>query len=249
MRALTVTVSPRLPVGGASPHGGRVQSVNGDDDVARCAPGWWSGPTATHRLGDHAVLVPVKAFAHAKRRLTAALCDDDRRALVRRMAEQVLRAAAPFPVAVVCDDPEVAAWARGHHALVLWEPGRGLNGAVQSGVAQLAARGVRRVVVAHADLPMARDLPRLAGFDGVTLVPDRRDDGTNVIELSTGAGFRFSYGPGSFARHLAECERLALAVRVVREPLLSYDVDWPSDLSEPVLAEDGDQHAYRWTRR
>ncbi len=62
--------------------------MNGDDDVARCAPGWWSGPTATHRLGDHAVLVPVKAFAHAKRRLTVALCDDDRRALVRRMAER-----------------------------------------------------------------------------------------------------------------------------------------------------------------
>ena len=226
-----------------------MQRVNGDDDVARPAPGWWSGPAATRRLGDHAVLVPVKAFAHAKRRLTVALGDDDRRALVRRMAEQVLRAAAPFPVAVVCDDPEVAAWARDHDALVLWEPGRGLNGAVHSGVAQLAARGVRRVVVAHADLPMARDLPRLSGFDGVTLVPDRRDNGTNVIELATGTGFRFSYGPGSFARHLAECDRLALAVRVVREPLLSYDVDWPSDLSERVLTAGRDQRADRSTHR
>ena len=220
-----------------------MQHVNGDDGVAGSAPGRPGGAAATHRLGDHAVLVPVKAFTHAKRRLTVALSDDDRIALVRRMAEQVLRAAAPFPVAVVCDDEEVAAWARGHHALVLWEPGRGLNGAVQSGVAQLAERGVRRVVVAHADLPMARDLPHLAGFDGVTLVPDRRDDGTNVIELSTGAGFRFSYGPGSFARHLAECERLELAVRVVRAPFLSYDVDWPSDLSERELTGGGDQRA------
>ncbi len=187
------------------------------------------------------MLVPVKAFAHAKRRLTVALGDDERRALVRRMAEQVLRAAAPFPVAVVCDDAEVADWARGHDALVLWEPGRGLNGAVQSGVTQLAQRGVRRVVVAHADLPMARGLADLAGFEGITLVPDRRDDGTNVIELPTDAGFCFSYGPGSFARHRAECDRLELAVRVVREPFLSYDVDWPSDLSERVLSGGGDQ--------
>lgn len=215
--------------------------MNGDDDVARTAPEPPLDPTTPLRLGDHVVLVPVKAFTHAKRRLTVALADDDRRALVRRMAEHVLRAAAPLPVAVVCDDPEVAQWARGLNAHILWEPGRGLNGAVQSGVAQLAERGVRRVVVAHADLPLARDFAHLAGFDGVTLVPDRRDDGTNVIELPTDAGFRFAYGPGSFARHLAECHRLELAVRVVREPFLSYDVDWPSDLSERLLSAGGDQ--------
>lgn len=214
--------------------------VTGDDDVARTAPRSPNGATPPLRLGDHAVLVPVKGFAHAKQRLTVALGDADRMALVRRMAERVLRAAAPLPVAVVCDDPEVAEWARGQDALVLWEPGRGLNGAVQSGVAQLAELGVRRVVVAHADLPMARDLAGLVGFDGITLVPDRRDDGTNVIELPTGAGFRFSYGPGSFGRHRAECYRLGLAVRVVREPWLSYDVDWPSDLTDSVLAR-GDE--------
>ena len=216
--------------------------VTDGEDVAGTDPGS-SGSSASRRLGDHAVLVPVKAFALAKRRLTVALGDDERRALVRRMAEQVLRAAAPLPVAVVCDDPEVADWASGHGALVLWDPGRGLNGAVQSGVAQLAQRGVRRVIVAHADLPMARDLPRLAGFDGITLVPDRRDDGTNVVELPTGAGFRFSYGPGSFARHRAECDRLGLAARVMREPFLSYDVDWPSDLADSALTGGAEEPA------
>lgn len=204
--------------------------VTSDDDVAR-PPGPPAAGTASSPLvGRHAVLVPVKAFAHAKGRLTVALGDEDRRALVRRMAEQVLRAAAPLPVAVVCDDPEVAAWARGQHALVLWEPGRGLNGAVESGVGQLARMGVRRVVVAHADLPLARNLAGLVGFEGVTLVPDRRDDGTNVVELPTDAGFRFSYGPGSFARHRAECNRIGIPFRVLHEPSLSFDVDWPSDL-------------------
>ena len=185
--------------------------------------------------------MPVKSFAHAKGRLTSALDDADRRALVRRMAEQVLRAAAPLPVAVVCDDPEVADWARSQGAIVLWEPGRGLNGAVQSGVAQLAGLGVRRVVVAHADLPLARDLAGLVGFGGGTLVPDRRDDGTNVIVLPTGSGFRFSYGPGSFSRHLAEGRRLGLEVQVLREPSLSYDVDWPSDLPAAGGLAPGDQ--------
>jgi len=203
--------------------------VTGDEDVGH-APGTPLGTSTTPAAGPGAVLVPVKSFASAKHRLTAALGDEDRRALVRQMAEQVLRASAPLPVVVVCDDEEVAAWARAHGAHVLWEPGRGLNGAVQSGVAQLAGMGVRRVVVAHADLPRARRLADLADYGGVTLVPDRRDDGTNVIALPADVSFRFSYGPGSFARHHAECRRLGLAVRVRRDADLSYDVDWPSDL-------------------
>ena len=39
------------------------------------------------------------------------------------MADRVLAAAHPLPVAVVCDDNEVAEWAREHGALVVWEPG------------------------------------------------------------------------------------------------------------------------------
>jgi 2-phospho-L-lactate/phosphoenolpyruvate guanylyltransferase len=65
----------------------------------------------------------------------------------------------------------------------------------------------------------------------VTLVPDHRDNGTNVICVPAGAGFTFSYGPGSFARHGAEAHRLGLPLRVVREPSLSHDVDLPADLA------------------
>lgn len=181
-------------------------------------------------LGERAVLVPVKAFREAKQRLSGALTDGERESLVRRMAERVLRAAAPLPVAVVCDDTDVAAWARAQRALVVWEPGRGLNGAVHAGVERLSAMGVRRVVVAHGDLPRAAGLADLGPFDGVTIVPDRRGDGTNVIELPGACGFRFSYGPGSFQRHRAECERLGIPVRVLELPSLAYDVDVPGDL-------------------
>jgi 2-phospho-L-lactate guanylyltransferase len=181
-------------------------------------------------LGPEAVLVPVKRFAEAKVRLAAALPPDERAALAREMAAAVLLAARPLPVAVVCDDVDVAQWARLRGALVVWEPGRGLNGAVQSGVDQLAVAGVRRVVVAHADLPRAAGLARIASGDGVVLVPDRRHNGTNVVVVPTDAGFRFSYGPGSFDRHLDEARRLGLAVEVVDDPLLAFDVDLPDDL-------------------
>jgi 2-phospho-L-lactate guanylyltransferase len=185
-----------------------------------------------HLLGSRAVLVPVKAFSEAKRRLAPALSDTARGALVRSMAERVLRAAHPLPVAVVCDDTAVADWARRLGALVVWEPGRGLNGAVEAGVEHLSSMGVEHVTVAHSDLPRASGLGLLEPFDGVTLVPDRREDGTNVLRLPADSGFGFAYGPGSFARHLAECERLGLATRIVRDPGLVHDVDWPADLED-----------------
>jgi 2-phospho-L-lactate guanylyltransferase len=181
-----------------------------------------------------AVLVPVKSFTEAKVRLATALDVPSRAVLARQMAATVLAAAAPLPVAVVCDDPEVAEWARGEGAEVFWRPERGLNGAVADGVARYAERGVERVIVAHADLPLATHLGWVGEFDGVTLVPDRRDDGTNVICVPAASGFVFSYGPGSFGRHRAEAERLGLPVRVVRERRLGWDVDLPADLDLPT---------------
>ncbi|MBA3654105.1 MAG: 2-phospho-L-lactate guanylyltransferase [Actinobacteria bacterium] len=183
-----------------------------------------------------AVLVPVKAFADAKLRLATALSDHERSALARTMAERVIGAAGPLPVAVVCDDPGVAAWAAALGVHVITAPGRGLNRAVEGGVAHLAGRGCSQVIVAHADLPMAKDLAWVARWPGVTLVPDRRDDGTNVACVPTGTGFRFSYGAESFARHQHEARRLGLGLRIVRRADLAWDVDQPDDLLYPTPA-------------
>jgi 2-phospho-L-lactate/phosphoenolpyruvate guanylyltransferase len=104
---------------------------------------------------------------------------------------------------------------------------------VEAGVAHLARRGVERVVVAHADLPLARSLAWVGDFGGVTLVPDRHLDGTNVAGVPAGSGFRFAYGPGSFAAHRAEATRLGLPVRLVPDDALGWDVDVPADLDVP----------------
>lgn len=177
------------------------------------------------------VLVPVKSFGQAKLRLAPALPAAERSELARDMAAKVLAAAAPLAAWVVCDDDEVADWARGHGAAVLLRPGRGLNGAVADGVEHLAGEGFDQVIVAHADLPLATTLGWLADFDGVTLVPDRHDDGTNVACVPSAAGFAFAYGAGSFARHRAEAERLGLPLRIERDVPLGWDVDVPDDLS------------------
>jgi 2-phospho-L-lactate guanylyltransferase len=93
-------------------------------------------------------------------------------------------------------------------------------------------------VVAHADLPLATRLHWVAEFPGVTLVPDRRLDGTNVLAVPTEAGFTFAYGPGSFARHRAEAQACGLPARIVRDDRLAWDVDLPADLAWPTVGPD-----------
>jgi 2-phospho-L-lactate guanylyltransferase len=185
-----------------------------------------------------AVVVPVKAFADAKHRLAAVLGPDERAALARDLATRVVRAARGLDVFVVCDDEDVATWGKELGATVLWRPAAGLNDAAAHALGAVAVAGYAQVLVAHGDLPLAGDLTVALGFDGVTLVPDRHGDGTNVLVVPTDAGFVFRYGPGSFARHLAEAHRCGLAVRVLRDAALSWDVDVPDDLLPDPPADD-----------
>jgi 2-phospho-L-lactate guanylyltransferase len=175
------------------------------------------------------VVVPIRAFALGKARLADALDPAERAALARRLAERVLQAAAPLPVVVVSSDPDVRDWAVRQHATVLDDPGT-LDDAAAAGRDHFRAAGRSR---AHADLPDARGLDRLAR-DGarpvVALVPCHRDDGTPVLSVPTASEFHFAYGPGSFRRHAAEARRLGLGLRVVRDRDLAFDVDVPDDL-------------------
>jgi 2-phospho-L-lactate guanylyltransferase len=181
-----------------------------------------------------AVLVPVKAFHDSKLRLAPVLPQPERDRLARALASRVILAASPLPVSVVCDDHDVAAFAEALGAGVIWTPGRGLSGAVEEGVSRLGESGARMVVVAHADLPAAKGFGHIGDVDSrpdtITIVPDRRRDGTNVIAVPVGVGFRFSYGPGSFGRHVAEARRLGLPLEVLEDDDLAADVDWPTDL-------------------
>ena len=183
------------------------------------------------------VLVPVKAFTDAKARLASVLGDAERERLARWTSARVLAAAGELPTYVACDDDEVAAWATEHGASILWHPGVGLNAAVNDSVAELRDAGVTDVIVAHGDLPRAHSLAALAQPGTLTLVPDRRGDGTNVIALPTDMEFRFAYGPGSFQRHLDSAIAAGLSVRVRRDPLLALDIDTPSDLAHPLVQE------------
>lgn len=166
-----------------------------------------------------------------KTRLADALDIDQRRRLAIWMAEKVVAAAAPFPTRIITDDLEVAEWAQASRAGVI-DPGvRGLNPSVAAAVAATACEGYDRAIIAHADLPAAQSLTALDG-DGVMIAPDAARDGSNVLGVPTDAGFEFHYGPGSFAAHSSEAERVGLTLTVVDDPDLAWDVDDPADLPD-----------------
>jgi 2-phospho-L-lactate guanylyltransferase len=192
----------------------------------------------TTRPTDTAVAVPVKSFALAKGRLADTLSGPERAALARSMAATVVGAASNLPVFVATDDNEVAAWATEQDLLLLNVSVTGLNAVAAEVVGMLADRGYRYAMICHADLPLARDLDAVAGFPGVTIVPDRHGDGTNVIVIPTASGFRFRYGPASARHHRHEAARLGLAMRWLRLPHLAWDIDVPDDLD--ILHELGD---------
>ncbi len=188
-----------------------------------------SADSAT-RPTDTAVVVPVKSFALAKGRLADTLSGPERAALARSMATTVVGAASNLPVFVATDDNEVAAWVIEQDLLLLNVSVTGLNGVAAEVVGMLADKGYRYAMICHADLPLARDLDAVAGFPGVTIVPDRHGDGTNVIVVPTASGFQFHYGPGSAHHHRHEAARLGLAMRWLRLPHLAWDIDVPDDL-------------------
>ena len=195
-------------------------AVSGHDD----------GTGGATRPADTAVVVPVKSFALAKGRLADILSGPERAELARSMAATVVGAASSLPVFVATDDDEVAAWAAEQGKPVLAVSVSGLNAVATEVVRMVANRGYRNAMICHADLPLARDLEAVAGFPGVTIVPDRHGDGTNVIVVPTAPGFRFHYGPGSAQQHRHEAARLGLAMRWLRLRHLSWDIDVPDDL-------------------
>jgi 2-phospho-L-lactate guanylyltransferase len=183
-----------------------------------------------------AVLVPVKRFSAAKGRLANVLDARQRAALAEWMATGVVQVAAEVPTFVACDDDEVADWAQRTGANVIWGPDLGLNSAVDDGVAHIVADGYDHVLVSHADLAIPGALLQVPRAGCITLVPDRRHDGTNVMSFPAAHPLRASYGRGSFARHLRQAMEMShVAVEVRGDPGLSLDLDTANDLVHPAI--------------
>ena len=179
-----------------------------------------------------AVVIPVKSFALAKGRLAGALTDEERGTLARTCAESVVAAATGMPVFVVCGDDSITQWAAGIGATPVAQVSAGLNGAVRDGLVAAASAGFDHVLIAHADLPLATTFAHVPHEGELVLVPDRHNDGTNVMCLPVSVPFELHYGTASFTAHLEEAVLRGIPHRVLHDDNLSLDLDTVEDLQE-----------------
>lgn len=169
--------------------------------------------------------VPVKPFGVAKQRLAGRLDPEQRARLGMAVAQHTLATCSQAGLApiVVTPDRAVEAWAARLGFEAIREPGdRGLSAA-----AAFATKDVTgQWLLLHADLPLldSHDLEELTTTRRTTLAPSH-DGGTTAI--ASHGPFAFSYGPGSFRRHLAAS---APDVRVVSRLGLAVDLDDAADL-------------------
>ncbi len=150
--------------------------------------------------------------------------------LGRELATSLVQANRDLNVVIVSDDDDVESWARTLSVQFLRESRPGLSQAVATAHTELRAAGTPQMIVAHSDLACASSLSWIAAFEGVTIAPDRRNEGTNVLAMATDVEFVFSYGPHSFGRHYRQALETGLAVRVVADRHCANDLDAPSDL-------------------
>ncbi|MFI1442550.1 2-phospho-L-lactate guanylyltransferase [Streptomyces fructofermentans] len=184
------------------------------------------------------LVIPLKALARAKSRLSDTASDGLRPGLALAFAQDTVAAALACPavgdVAVVTDDPLAGRELTALGArIVPDEPGGGLNAALRHGSAVVRSRGPRGPLAAlNADLPalrppeLARVLAAAAEFPRAFL-PDAAGIGTTLLAASAGLELLPAFGADSRARHRASgaAELLLDAVDSVRQ-----DVDTGEDL-------------------
>jgi 2-phospho-L-lactate/phosphoenolpyruvate guanylyltransferase len=185
-----------------------------------------------------AAVIPIRSFETGKARLGSVLSVEERRELGGEMAERTVAAAegAGMLPAVVTGDGGVARWAARRGLPVIPESGQGLDSAARQGVDWAGDAGLDWVVL-HSDLPLIRsaDLAHLVGpiDERRPVIAPSSDGGTSA--LSSPYPPRFSYGPGSFHRHLAAIGE-SLVVTVTG---LLQDLDSPADLQSALSHVEG----------
>ena len=188
------------------------------------------------------VVIAVRGGADAKSRcrrmLSAAERADLAQAMLGDMIDAARRCARVTDVIVVTPTRAIAKFAGECGAIVFLEPAPlGLGPAFQR-AGQRVARGNPRETLAllPGDLPLLApsDLDRVLDAHhkgGVVIAPAFADGGTGAIVVEASARFDFSFGAGSFRRHLAAARRIGLRSRIVAAPTLSFDLDRPRDLA------------------
>jgi len=188
-----------------------------------------------------AILIPVKEFSEAKKRLAPHFPPADRAALAEAMCEDFFSVVAATRCAdrvfVISKEPGALSRARqlGWETMVESHQASESD-SVDAGSRYCAEQGVQALLRLPIDLPLVEPADIEAVFDqlqaapSAVLVPSSDGTGTNALLRSPAVLFPSRFGPNSFPRHLAEAEGCVARIRVLRNPRLELDIDELDDL-------------------
>lgn len=189
------------------------------------------------------VIIPVKPFVRAKSRLSQVLTPEERSQMAEGLLRHVLGVVRDVPqvagTLVISRDSKAHAVARELGAYTVMESGTPeLNNALMRATQVVRSWKGGAVLILPADLPLIEpsDVAALVqmgkGFNTVVVATDEQGDGTNAMLVRPPGLMRYSYGPGSFQRHIAEAEAQGATIQVYESPRLALDIDLPEDLAK-----------------
>ncbi len=184
------------------------------------------------------VVMPMKPFAVAKTRLSAALSPTQRERLVRALFFRTQRFFATqfrgFDRLVVtpCSGVRVACDRAG--ATCLLEPGLdGLNAAAQRARVWATEQKYARMLLIPGDVPVwiRAEVNQLldAAQQHDVAIARARDGGTNAMLMRLPSAMAFCYGLQSAKRHADAAVAAGQTTVTCRLPFLAHDLDVPSD--------------------
>lgn len=198
-------------------------------------------------------LVPVKAFAMAKRRLAAVLTAEERAELAEAMLRDVvaaLQSSGAIDGISLLGGEDARRLADSIGLSWLDDGGEpDLNIALDQAADTCAREQLHTLLVLPGDLPtvQSEDLAALLAchHNGLTLTPARSDGGTNALVISPPDAMDFCFGPDSARRHLAYALTAGLPAQQVELEAFARDIDGPADLRWLCRQASG-EYTHRW---
>ena len=189
-------------------------------------------------------IIPVKPLKNAKSRLSHVLTPDQRYIFAQAMFRHVLSVTTSVQyvtgVVVISRDTKALSIAREMGAKTIQESMvSDLNPALMRATAVVKSWRADGVMILPADLPFVsvddiKAMIRLSytDTDSIVIATDEAGDGTNALLVRPPGLIEYSYGKGSFQKHIESAYRAQANVISYYSDRLALDIDVPGDLND-----------------
>jgi 2-phospho-L-lactate guanylyltransferase len=189
------------------------------------------------------LIIPVKNFSGAKKRLSPFLTQSERSGLYQTMLLDVMECVQQISYfdrkSLVTRDPLAIKIAEEFGFSVIPEPkNRGHTLAVQSGIKHIIECGVKSMMTLPGDIPLVTpeeittliDTHETSPAPACTIAPSHDFGGSNAVVSTPADCIAPAFGPDSYRAHQEIARRQGILPNEVICPGIGLDIDTPEDL-------------------